>query len=72
MLCNNCEKLAYAETKKKCLKCASNVLKSIGLICIECSLKNNICEICLKKLITKDKIVGLRPFFNSKCKSCGG
>lgn len=71
MLCNNCNKLAFASTNKKCMKCPLDVFKSIAILCISCSEKDNICEICLKKLIPTQNMNNLiKPFFKSKCGSC--
>ncbi len=49
MFCNNCVKLAYLHTKKKCIRCQSEVLNNISVICVKCSGAEGICSVCLRK-----------------------
>lgn len=50
MLCSNCSKLMILYTKKKCVRCQSDVIQNISVICEYCSLRENICAACLKKI----------------------
>jgi len=51
MLCSNCLKLAFLHTRKTCHKCQGIILNSISVICESCATKDNICSVCLKKII---------------------
>jgi len=70
MFCNNCIRLTYLNTKKKCMKCQSDVYINIAVLCDNCSASEGTCGICLKKnnmhSINKSRYTG------GKCKSCGG
>jgi hypothetical protein len=66
MLCSNCTSLAFTYTKKKCVRCKSDVNINIYILCDTCAKKDNSCNACLKKinLSPPKNIVG-------KCR-CGG
>lgn len=64
MFCNNCVKLAYLHTKKKCIRCQSDVLNNISVLCEKCSGNENVCSACLKKIAPKS-------YTKRGCKSCG-
>lgn len=49
-MCVNCSKLAYIFTKKSCLRCKSEVVVNIAVICEVCAGKENNCSVCLKKI----------------------
>lgn len=66
MLCNHCEKLAFLPNKRICLRCKGNILNNLAVVCDHCSKSENLCAVCLKKLIEyKNKRV------KSNCSSCG-
>ncbi len=50
MMCSGCSKLSFLYTKKNCLKCQSEVIITIAVICEICSSKSKICSACLRKL----------------------
>lgn len=66
MLCTNCSKLAILYCNKKCLRCQSNVLQNISVICEACSKQNKQCSACLKKINEN----GNKPHFFGGCGSC--
>lgn len=68
MFCNNCIKLAYLHTKKKCIKCQSEVLNNISVLCIKCAGTEGVCSVCLKHTSRVTSPVN----YNKGCRSCGG
>lgn len=66
MFCNNCVKLAYLHTKKSCIKCQSDVLNNISVLCAKCSGNEGVCAVCLKKVLS-----GANSSTKRGCKSCG-
>jgi hypothetical protein len=68
MFCNNCVTLAYLHTKKSCIRCQSDVLNNISVLCERCSGNEGVCSACLKKNSRR-----ANPNSSTKrgCKSCG-
>jgi peptide deformylase len=62
MHCNICSRLAQCTINKNCIKCKLPVTININNVCENCSVKNNICACCLKKIIDHTKTRG--------CTSC--
>lgn len=72
MFCNNCVKLAYLHTKKSCIRCQSEVLNNISVLCIKCASTEGVCSVCLKKNTPKVVPVVPHNYRGGGCKSCGG
>lgn len=53
MLCTNCVKLAFLNTKKSCIKCQGMVYTNISVFCDSCSNTEKQCAVCLKKVISE-------------------
>lgn len=70
MLCNNCVKLAYLHTKKKCVRCQGDVFENISVLCNRCSVAEGVCSVCLKKkgLATPNPA----NYKKGGCRSCSG
>jgi len=68
MFCNNCVKLAYLHTKRRCIRCQSEVLNNISVLCIRCSGEEGVCSVCLKK----SQRTGSQNPNKKGCGSCGG
>lgn len=67
MLCSNCSKLSLNAAQRVCVRCKGTILNNIAVICDGCSKIENMCSICLKKLI--NQTVARRH--KSNCSSCG-
>ena len=67
MLCSNCAKLAMLATKRRCHKCGLWILNNLYVICEECSEKEQVCAICLKKISGSVT----NQFKNRGCGRCG-
>lgn len=65
MICNNCATLSSMFSKKQCLKCNLEIFNNKYVICENCSDRDRVCAICLKKMITKNKKL-------SGCGACKG
>jgi len=65
MFCTNCLKLSILHTLKKCSRCQNDVFNNISILCEPCSLRDNLCGACLKKLVN--------PATSTKrgCNGCG-
>lgn len=50
MFCPNCSKLTILHTKKSCIRCQGEILNNISVLCEFCSLRDQICSACLKKV----------------------
>lgn len=50
MLCNNCTKLLFQFTNKKCMRCTGSITQNIHVICDSCSKIAQQCAACLKKI----------------------
>ncbi len=64
MFCANCSKLSIIYLKKVCMRCQSEVLNNISVLCETCSLRDKICSACLK-------IVGASPVSRKRGCGCG-
>lgn len=70
MFCPNCSKLAILFGKRICVRCNGYILNNISCICELCAKQQNICSVCLKKLLINQH--GLkRKVPKTGCKSCG-
>lgn len=58
MMCASCSKLAFLYTKKSCLRCQGEVVITIAVICEICSTKEQICSVCLKKIVNNPPRTG--------------
>lgn len=63
MICQSCINLLFKEKQKTCIKCSKQINIEILKLCDTCSNKENLCAVCLKKILPKNN-------FRS-CKSCG-
>jgi hypothetical protein len=70
MFCNNCIKLAYLHTKKKCIRCQGEVLNNIAVLCNRCSSNESVCSVCLKNRGLASP--NANNYKKSGCRSCGG
>ncbi len=50
MTCSNCSKLSFMTANKECKKCKLAVHNNISIICDDCSQKQKMCSVCLKKI----------------------
>lgn len=55
MLCSNCVKLAFVNTKKSCIKCHGTILTNISILCDFCSNTEKQCAVCLKRVISESE-----------------
>lgn len=62
MHCQNCSRLNFLFTTKKCHKCSSEVHENLSVICTSCSEKDKICSVCLAKII---------QVRSKRCSACG-
>lgn len=67
MLCNHCEKLALLPNKRTCLRCKGDILTNLAVICDHCSKSENLCSICLKRLVD----FKIKHRARSNCSGCG-
>jgi hypothetical protein len=67
MLCVNCSKLSFLNTKKHCIRCDGDVYNNISVLCEICSNTEKVCSVCIKKTQNISKIKS----FNVGCHSCG-
>jgi len=51
MMCPNCAKLAYLQTKKACVRCQGEIVVSKSVLCELCSNTDWVCSVCLKKIV---------------------
>lgn len=49
MLCSSCSTLSILHAQKNCFKCQSIIYSNLYIVCDNCSTKDQICNICLKK-----------------------
>lgn len=68
MFCTNCVKLAYLHTKRSCIRCQSEVLNNISVLCLKCASTEGVCAACLKKTSR----IGIQNPSKKGCRSCGG
>ncbi len=71
MFCNNCVKLAYLHTKKKCIRCQSEVLNNISILCVKCSGTEGVCSVCLRKNRSSIANKSTYNYPGGGCKTCG-
>lgn len=50
MMCSNCVKLAFFESKKPCIACQGEILNNLSVLCEFCSNSNTVCSVCLKNI----------------------
>lgn len=64
MICSSCSTLSILHTKRNCFRCQTLMYKNLYIICDDCALKDQICNICLKKMtpinIIKNRSGGCR------------
>lgn len=53
MMCFNCSKLSFLNTKKTCIRCQGEVFNNLSVLCEHCSSSERQCSICLKKIISQ-------------------
>ena len=70
MLCSNCSKLAILTSNRNCVRCKGSILNTLSCICDRCSTEQNICSICLKKILNPATFI--RKSSKGGCRSCGG
>lgn len=66
MLCPNCSKLVFLNTKRKCVRCQNEVLNNISVLCETCSNVDKICSVCLKKTNNPE----MKKLSHGGCGSC--
>jgi len=66
MLCNSCAKLALINANRICVRCKGAITNNLAVICDNCSSKEKLCAICLKKM--HNDLSRRAP---KSCKSCG-
>lgn len=49
MICSSCSKLSFLFTKKSCVRCYAEVIANLAILCDNCSKKDSVCAVCLKK-----------------------
>lgn len=49
MLCSSCSTLSILHAQNNCFKCQSVIYNNLYVVCDTCSIKDHICNICLKK-----------------------
>jgi len=67
MLCLTCSKLSVLSSKRICLRCKGGIYNNMSVVCDNCSNKEQLCSICLKKIFNSNNRI--RP--KSNCSSCG-
>lgn len=72
MLCIQCTKLAILPNKRICVRCQKEILNNLSCICDNCSIDQNICSICLKKIMFSGSPNKKNIRRSGGCKSCGG
>lgn len=67
MFCKNCLNLNKLATKRKCLRCKSEIVNNLSVLCTSCSDSSKECEICLKKIQNSSVL----KYNFGGCGSCG-
>ncbi len=64
MFCTSCSKLLVLGASRFCAKCQNPITNNISVICNNCSVKENQCSSCLKKINLNND---LKKDFKSGC-----